>query len=87
VQGKRQGLVHADEQREWLARKGEQHSSVMPESATPDYFDFMQSPEGHAYHNVRVSHEQLLKGNQHGGNTIRVYSVLFEGRLVVSDVA
>lgn len=87
VLGKRQGLVHPDAQREWLARKGEQHGFALPESATPDYFDFMQSPEGRAYHDVRVSHEQILKGSQHGGNAIRVYSALFEGRLVVTDAA
>lgn len=87
VQGKRQGLVHPDAQREWLARKGEQHGFALPESATPDYFDFMQSPEGRAYHDVRVSHGQILKGSQHGGNAIRVYSALFEGRLVVTDAA
>src|SRR3546814_918630 len=62
VQGKRQGLVHPDAQREWLARKGEQHGFTLPESITPDYFDFMQSPDGRAYSDVRVSHEQIHKG-------------------------
>ena len=85
VQGKRQGLVHSNAQREWLVRKGEQHGFALPESATQDYFDFMQGPEGRAYPDVRVSHEQLLKGNQHGSNAIRVYSALFEGRLTVTD--
>ena len=85
VAGKRQGLVHPDAQRAWLARKGEQHGFALPESATPDYFDFMQSPQACAYPDVRVSHESLLTGRQHSGNTIRVYSVLFEGRLTVSD--
>lgn len=87
VQGKRQGLAHPDAQRNWLARKGEQHGFVLPESGMPDYFEFMQSAEGRAYHDVRVSHEQLLRGSQHGGNAIRVYSVLFEGRLTVTDPA
>jgi CRISPR system Cascade subunit CasE len=85
VDGKRLGLVHPDAQRSWLERKGEQHGFALPESATKDYFDFMQSAEGHAYPDVRVSHEQLLKGSQHNGNAIRVYSVLFEGRLTVTD--
>lgn len=87
VQGKRHGLFHPDAQRAWLARKGEQHGFLLPESTTPDYFDFMQSPEGRAYHDVRVSHEQMLKGSQHGGNAIRVYAVLFEGRLTVTEPA
>jgi len=85
VEGKRQGLVHPDAQRDWLARKGEQHGFSLPESATPDYFEFMQSPKGRTYHDVRISHEQLLKGSQHGGNAIRVYSALFDGRLTVTD--
>jgi len=87
VQGKRQGVVHPDAQREWLASKGEQHGFALPESATTDYFEFMQSPEGRAYPDFRVSLEQLLKGNQHDGNAIRVYSALFEGRLTVADPA
>lgn len=85
LQGKRQGLVHLDEQQQWLARKGEQHGFRLPESSTPDDFDYVQSAKGHACPDVRVSREQLLKGNQHDGNAIRVYSVLFEGRLTVTD--
>jgi CRISPR system Cascade subunit CasE len=85
VEGKRQGLVHPDAQQAWLARKGELHGFALPESTTQDYFDFMQSPEARAYHDVRIAHEQLLKGSQHGGNTIRVYSALFEGRLTVTN--
>lgn len=85
VQGKRQGLIHPDAQQDWLARKGVQHGFALPESATTDYFDFMRSPKGRAYHDVRISHEQLLKGSQHNGNAIQVYSVLFEGRLTVTD--
>jgi CRISPR system Cascade subunit CasE len=85
VEGKRQGLVHPDAQQAWLARKGELHGFALPESTTPDYFDFMQSPKARVYHDVRIAHEQLLKGTQHGGNAIRVYSALFEGRLTVTD--
>jgi CRISPR system Cascade subunit CasE len=85
VEGKRQGLVHPDAQQAWLARKGEQHGFALLESTTPDYFDFMQSSEARAYHDVRIAHEQLLKGTQHSGNAIRVYSALFEGRLTVTD--
>lgn len=87
VQGKRLGLVHPIAQRGWLLRKGEQHGFSLPEPATPDCFDFMQSAEVHTYPDVRISHEQLLKGNQHNGNAISVYSVLFEGFLTVTDPA
>lgn len=85
VDGKRQGLIHPDAQQAWLVRKGEQHGFTLLESATQDYFDFMQIPDARPYHNVRIAHEQLLKGKQHGGNTIRVYSALFEGRLAVTN--
>jgi len=71
--------------REWLLRKGEQHGFAVPESVTPDYFDFRLSHDGRAYHDVRISHEQTLKGSQHGGNAIRVFAALFEGRLTVCD--
>ena len=34
---------------------------------------------------VRTTNETLLRCKQHGGNAIRVYSALFEGRLAVAD--
>jgi CRISPR system Cascade subunit CasE len=34
---------------------------------------------------VRVSQEQMLRGRQHAGNGIRVYAVLFDGLLTVTD--
>ncbi|MGE0430552.1 MAG: type I-E CRISPR-associated protein Cas6/Cse3/CasE [Hydrogenophaga sp.] len=87
VQGKRIGLSCSDAQRRWLVRKGERHGFALPEPATPDYFEFVATPKGRAYQDVRISHEQMLNGQQHGGKTIRVYSALFEGRLTVTDVA
>ena len=66
-------------------RKGEQHGFTLPESVIPDYLDFSQSPEGRAFPDVRTTNETLLRGKQHGGNAIRVYSALFEGRLTVTD--
>ncbi|MDA8094656.1 MAG: type I-E CRISPR-associated protein Cas6/Cse3/CasE [Betaproteobacteria bacterium] len=85
VQGKRTGLVHPDAQRDWLARKGEQHGFALPASDRPDYFDFVESPKGRAYPDVRVSQDQMLTGRRRDGVTIRVFSVLFDGRLRVSD--
>lgn len=85
TQGKRVGLVRPDAQQAWLAQKAIQHGFTLPESHTQDYFDFLETPRERAYHDVRVSHEQLLTGRQHNGNVIRVHSVLFEGRLMVSD--
>ena len=84
--GKRTGLVHPDAQRDWLARKGEQHGFALSAAETPDYFDFVESPKGRPYPDVRVSQDQMLIGRRHGGTTIRVFSVLYEGRLAVTDV-
>lgn len=85
VRGKRLGLVHPDAQYKWLARKGMQHGFILPPPDTADYFDCLESSTTRAYHDVRVSHEQMFSGRQHDGNVIRLYSVLFEGRLTVGD--
>lgn len=87
TQGKRTGLVHPDAQRDWLARKGERHGFSLPAAETPDYFDFVESPSGRTYADIRVSQDQMLIGRKHDGNIIRVYAALFEGRLTVSDPA
>lgn len=85
VQGKRTGLVHPDAQRDWLTRKGEQHGYTLLTANTQDYFDFVESPKGQPYPDVRVSHDQMLLGRRHDGTTIRVFSALFEGRLSVTE--
>lgn len=83
--GKRTGLVHRDAQLDWLARKGEQHGFAVPAPDTADYFDFVESPNGKPYPDVRVSQDQMLAGRKHDGITIRVYAALFEGRLTVRN--
>jgi CRISPR system Cascade subunit CasE len=85
VQGKRTGLIKPEAQRIWLARKGEQHGFELLEPDTVDYFDFQADSRGHRYPDVRLSHDQMLIGRRHEGNEIRVYSVMFDGRLVVKD--
>jgi len=35
---------------------------------------------------VRISQEQMLRGKQHIGNAIRIYSVLYDGFLAVTQV-
>lgn len=85
TQGKRSGLVHLDAQRDWLARKSGQHGFTLPAPDTTDYFDFVESPKGQPYPDVQVSQDQMLVGRRHDGSTIRVFSVLYEGRLTVSD--
>jgi CRISPR system Cascade subunit CasE len=34
---------------------------------------------------VRVSQEQMLRGEQRSGNSIRIYSVLYDGILTVAE--
>lgn len=86
IQGKRIGLVHPDAQHTWLSRKGDQHGFGLPAPETADYFEFVESPEGRPYIDVRISQDQMLVGRKHGGEgVIRVFSVLFEGKLTVTD--
>jgi CRISPR system Cascade subunit CasE len=85
VQGKRTGLVTPDAQIAWLVRKGEQHGFALLAAGTVDYFSFAQSPSGRPNPDVSLSQDQMLIGRRHDGINIRVYSVLYEGRLSVSD--
>ncbi len=85
MQGKRTGLVHPEAQRDWLARKGEQHGFTLVAVNARDYFDSVESPKERPHLDVRVSQDQMLTGYKHDGTAIRVFSVLYEGRLTVSD--
>lgn len=80
---KRLGLMRLPEQEAWLARKGTQHGFILPllDSSVPP----ATSADALA---VSVSNEEMLTGRQHGenrGNRIRIYSVLYDGVLLVSD--
>jgi CRISPR system Cascade subunit CasE len=77
---KRVGLLRLPDQEAWVARKGELHGFLVPRLAPPD-----QTEPSEARPAVRVSQEQMLRGNQHRGNGIRVYAVLFDGVLTVTD--
>lgn len=87
MNGKRQGIVNRDEQMAWLKRKADQHGFALPSPLSVDYFEFMEQPEsaGHAYADCRITHEQMLTGRKHDGMVIRIYAVLYEGRLSVTD--
>jgi CRISPR system Cascade subunit CasE len=87
AQGKRTGLVHPDAQRDWLARKGEQHGFTLCAVNARDYLDVGVGSKEGPYPDVRVSQDQMLTGYKHDGTAIRVFSVLYEGRLTVSDPA
>lgn len=79
-EGKRQGLLRTDEQEGWLARKGKFHGFSLPQSAS---FDVSETPKDRI--DVRISQEQMLRGKQHTGNGIRIYSVLYDGILIVTE--
>lgn len=77
---KRLGLMQLEDQEKWIARKGKQHGFSLPNLAS---FDFSESPSDRI--DVRISQEQMLRGKQHTGNGIRVYSVLYDGILTVTE--
>lgn len=77
---KRLGLLRLAEQEAWFARKGELHGFIVPQLATS-----LATESSTARFDVRVSQEQMLRGKQHAGNGIRVFSVLFDGYLTVTD--
>ena len=78
--GKRLGLLKIEEQEQWLARKGERHGFVLPNQTG---FDLSESQPKRI--DVRISQEQMLRGKQHTGNGVRVFSVLYDGMLTVID--
>lgn len=78
--GKRLGLMKLADQEQWLQRKGIQHGFALPALTA---FDFVEPERKRP--DVSITHEQMLTGKQHSGNSIRVYSVLYEGRLIVTD--
>jgi len=77
---KRLGLLRVEEQEKWVERKGERHGFSLPKLVS---FDFSESPQKRI--DVRISQERMLKGNQHSGNAIRIFSVLYDGILSVSE--
>ena len=78
--GKRLGLLRLEEQEGWLERKGRMHGFSLSQLAA---FDFSESPQERV--EVRISQEQMVRGKQHSGNGIRVYSVLYDGMLTVIE--
>jgi CRISPR system Cascade subunit CasE len=78
--GKRLGLLRLEEQEAWIERKGRQHGFSLSQPATFD------SPESsRELIDVQVSQEQMFRGRQHTGNEIRIYSVLYDGFLSVTE--
>jgi len=66
----------------WLVRKGVLHGFGFPgwNSDCADLSGYPINPVG-----VRIWQGQMLRGRQHGGNAIRLFAVLFDGLLSVTD--
>ncbi len=80
-QGKRIGLLQLSEQEEWIERQGREHAGFALPRAASFVFD-ESSPD---CIDVRVSQEQMLRGKQPSGNDLTVFSVLYDGMLIVTD--
>ncbi|MDR4470486.1 MAG: type I-E CRISPR-associated protein Cas6/Cse3/CasE [Nitrospira sp.] len=78
--GKRQGLLQLVEQEQWIKRKGTLHGFVLPQLPS---FDLSEGEQERV--DVRVSEEQMLSGRQNHGNSIRIFAVLYDGVLTVTD--
>ena len=78
--GKRLGLLRLEEQEAWIERKGRLHGFSLPQLASSNPSALPQ-----ARVDVRISQEQMIRGKQHTGNGISVYSVLYDGILTVSQ--
>lgn len=78
--GKRLGLLRQAEQEVWAQRKGQLHGFSLPRLTSVDLSESSQARVG-----VRISEAQMSRGNQHSGNRIRIFSVLYDGILTVID--
>jgi len=78
--GKRLGLLRLEEQEKWIERKGQLHGFALPRLISP-----AQSVSPTVRVDVQVSQAQMLRGRQHAGNGIRIYSVLYDGILTVAQ--
>jgi CRISPR system Cascade subunit CasE len=78
--GKRLGLMRLEEQEKWIERKGKLHGFSLPQLTSFNLSELLQERV-----DIRISQEQMLRGKQHSGNAIRIFSVLYDGILTVTD--
>jgi CRISPR system Cascade subunit CasE len=78
--GKRLGLLRLEDQEKWIERKAGQHGFSLPQLAS-----YVKSASLQARIDIRISQEQMLRGKRHAGNGIRIYSVLYDGILTVTE--
>lgn len=80
--GKRLGLLQLGDQEQWIKRKGLLHGFILPQ---PSSFDLSEAEQERV--DVRVSQDQMLSGRQNHGNSIRIFSVLYDGVMTVTDAS
>lgn len=78
--GRRQGLLQLADQEKWIERKGVQHGFSLPQLGS---FDLPESSEERV--DVRISQDQMLRDKQHSDNSIRIFSVLYDGVLTITE--
>jgi CRISPR system Cascade subunit CasE len=78
--GKRLGLLRLEDQEKWIDRKGKSHGFSLPQLTS-----FYPSDASRKRVDVWISQEQMLRGKQHSGNAIRIFSVLYDGTLTVTE--
>jgi CRISPR system Cascade subunit CasE len=78
--GKRQGLLQLADQEKWIERKGLQHGFFLSQLSS---FDFSEPLEERV--DVRISQDQMLRDRQHSDNSIRIFSVLYDGILTIAE--
>lgn len=81
--GKRVGLTRVEEQEAWLRRQGQEHHGF----ELPGLPSFDLEAPTQTRVDIRISGETKLRCQQAKGNTIQVFSVLFDGLLTVTDPA
>jgi CRISPR system Cascade subunit CasE len=74
------GLLRLEEQEAWAERKGEQHGFSIPQQIA-----FNHSEPARRRSDISISQEQMLRGHPHSGKTIRIFSVLYDGILTVTE--
>jgi len=68
------------EQEAWITRQGIQHGFSLPQWAPFDFTEPLQ-----AQVDVQITQSRMLRGKKHSGDDVRIYSVLYDGRLTVID--
>jgi len=80
-QGRRQGLLRAEEQETWISRKGlNQCGFSLPEAGS-----WIVARPSSRRVSLQITQEQMIRVKQRSGNDLTVFSVLYDGVLIVSD--